>query len=29
MKEFLIPIGLIAAYLVLSIWVLPRFGIKT
>jgi hypothetical protein len=29
MKEVLIPIGLIAAYLVLSIWVLPRFGIKT
>jgi hypothetical protein len=28
MKEILIPVGLIAAYLVLSIWVLPRFGIK-
>ncbi|MFT5123788.1 MAG: hypothetical protein ACI97B_002423 [Verrucomicrobiales bacterium] len=29
MKDLLLPLGIIAAYLVLQIWVLPRFGVKT
>ncbi len=27
--EFLIPLGLLVAWVILQVWVLPRFGIKT
>jgi hypothetical protein len=27
--ELLIPLGILAAWIVLQIWVLPRFGFKT
>lgn len=27
--EFLIPVGLLVVWIVLQIWVLPRFGVKT
>jgi hypothetical protein len=27
--EFVIPVGLLLAWIVLQIWVLPRLGIKT
>ena len=27
--EFLIPVAVLAAWIVLQIWVLPRFGVKT
>jgi hypothetical protein len=27
--ELLFPLGFVAAWIVLQIWVLPRFGVKT
>jgi hypothetical protein len=27
--EILIPLGLLAAWIILQVWVLPRFGVKT
>jgi hypothetical protein len=27
--EFLIPLGALAAWIILQVWVLPRFGIKS
>lgn len=27
--EILIPLGIFAAWMVLQIWVLPRFGVRT
>jgi hypothetical protein len=27
--EFLVPLGLLLAWVVLQAWVLPRFGVKT
>jgi hypothetical protein len=27
--EFLLPLGILAAWVVLQAWVLPRFGVKT
>jgi hypothetical protein len=27
--EFLIPLGLLGAWVILQAWVLPRFGVKT
>ena len=29
MKELLLPLGVVVAWLVLNAWVLPRFGVKT
>jgi len=27
--ELLIPLGIVAVWIVLQVWVLPRFGVKT
>jgi hypothetical protein len=27
--EFLIPLGFFVAWIILQVWVLPRFGVKT
>lgn len=27
--QFLIPVGIVAIWLILQIWVLPRMGVKT
>ena len=27
--EFLIPLGVVAVWIILQAWVLPRFGVKT
>ena len=27
--EFLIPLGILAAWILLQVWVLPRLGVKT
>jgi hypothetical protein len=29
LMELLIPVSIVAVWIVLQIWVLPRFGIKT
>ena len=29
MTEVLVPLGFLVAWVVLQVWVLPRFGIKT
>jgi hypothetical protein len=27
--EFLIPLGILVVWIILQVWVLPRFGVKT
>jgi len=27
--EFLIPLGVLVVWIILQVWVLPRFGVKT
>jgi hypothetical protein len=29
MMEFLIPLGVLAVWIILQVWVLPRLGVKT
>ncbi len=29
MKDLLIPLGIAVAWIVLNVWVLPRFGVST
>ena len=29
MKELLLPLGLLAVWFLLNVWVLPKFGVKT
>lgn len=27
--EFLVPLGVVVLWIILQVWVLPRFGVKT
>ena len=29
MMEILIPLGILVVWIILQVWVLPRFGVKT